>query len=63
MDTYLRPRFSANTIQMEVDASLFSKALETNDGLVAKKLYVELGISQMAVCLPWCVTSLLESLF
>ena len=48
---------------MEVDASLFSKALETNDGLMAKKLYVELGISQMAVCRPWCVTSLLESLF
>jgi TBC1 domain family member 10 len=53
MDTYLRPWFSVNTIQMEVDASLFSKALETNDGQVAKKLYVELGLSQAAVCRPW----------
>jgi hypothetical protein len=55
MDTYLRPWFSVNTIQMEVDASLFSKALETNDGQVAKKLYTELGISQTDVCRPWCV--------
>lgn len=55
MDTHLRPWFSKNTIQMEVDASLFSKALENNDAQVAKKLYVDLGISQSSVCRPWYV--------
>ena len=58
MDTHLRPWFSNNTIQMEVDASLFSKALENNDTQVSKKLYVDLGISQTAVCRPWYVVSL-----
>lgn len=55
MDTYLRPWFSVNTSQMEVDGSLFSKSLENNDPQVAKKLYVDLGISQTAVCRPWYV--------
>lgn len=57
MDTHLRPWFSKNTIQMEVDASLFSKALESNDALVARKLYVDLGLSQSDVCRPWYVVS------
>jgi hypothetical protein len=53
MDIYLRPWFSVNTIQMEVDASLFSRALEMNDAQVSKKVYVDLGISQVAICRPW----------
>jgi len=62
MDTHLRPWFSKNTIQMEVDASLFSKALESNDAQVAKKLYVDLGLSQSAVCRPWFASLFAQSL-
>ncbi|KZP21794.1 RabGAP/TBC [Athelia psychrophila] len=62
MDLYLRPWFSVNTSQMEVDGSLFSKALEANDPPVSKKLYVDLGISQTAVCRPWLSSLFAESL-
>lgn len=55
MDTQLRPWFSKNTIQMEVDGSLFNKVVEMSDAQVAKKLYTELGITQTAVCRPWYV--------
>lgn len=41
---YLRPWFSVNTSRMELDESLFSKALEANDPQVGKKLYVDMGI-------------------
>lgn len=58
MDTQLRPWFSKNTIQMEVDASLFNRVVEANDAQVAKKLYTDLGITQTAVCRPWCVISI-----
>ena len=62
MDTQLRTWFSKNSIQMEVDASLFNKVVEMSDAHVAKKLYTDLGIPQTAVCRPWCVFCFVLSL-
>ncbi|KAF9446705.1 RabGAP/TBC [Macrolepiota fuliginosa MF-IS2] len=53
MDTHLRPYFSSNSTQMEVDATLFSRVVENNDSQLAKKLYVDMGIEPSAVCAPW----------
>ncbi|KAG6334531.1 hypothetical protein ID866_4565 [Astraeus odoratus] len=53
MDAHLRPYFSSSTIQMEVDAALFSKAIETNDSVLSKKLYVTLQIGPVDVIRPW----------
>lgn len=53
MDTHLRPYFAANAIQMDVDASLFVKAVEAADPSVAKKLFTDMSISPVAVCRPW----------
>lgn len=53
MDTHIRPYFSTVTTQMEVDSALFSRALESNDNQVAKKLLVDMGISPPAICQPW----------
>ncbi|KAH8827628.1 rab-GTPase-TBC domain-containing protein [Flagelloscypha sp. PMI_526] len=58
MDLYLRPYFSSSITQLEVDASLFSKALEANDPQLAKKLLVELGIEPRMIVRGWW-----ESLF
>lgn len=55
MDTHIRPYFSTSSTQLEVDAALFSRALEVNDSVVAKKLFVDLGILPAAICQPWCV--------
>ncbi|KAF9235091.1 RabGAP TBC [Melanogaster broomeanus] len=52
MDAHLRPYFSANTNQIEVDASLFSKALEVNDPVLTKKLYVQLSIAPASITWP-----------
>lgn len=53
MDTYLRPYFAANAIQLDVDASLFVKAVEAADPSVAKKLFTEMSISPVKVCRTW----------
>lgn len=53
MDSHLRPYFSASPIQLDVDAQLFSKALESNDVAVAKKAFIDLGVSPASVCKPW----------
>lgn len=45
------------TLQMEVDATLLSRALEVNDAALAKKLFVDggggLGLRPARVCAPW----------
>jgi len=56
MDAHLRPYFSANTIQFEVDAALLSRAIEINDPGVCKKLYVTLGITADVLAKPWFVS-------
>ena len=55
MDAHLRTYFSANTMQIEIDASLFSKALEAIDPALTKKLYVQLSIAPASITRPWCV--------
>jgi TBC1 domain family member 10 len=55
MDTHLRPYFSSNAIQLEVDALLFSKALESHDSLLSKKILFDLGVTAASICRPWCV--------
>lgn len=55
MNTHIRPYFSSNSSQMEVDATLFNRVVENNDAQLAKKLYSELGIEPMDVCAPWYV--------
>jgi hypothetical protein len=55
MDTHLRSYFSVNAIQMDIDALLFNKALEINDPRMARKVYVDMGMSAVAICRPWCV--------
>jgi len=55
MDTHLRSYFFVNAVQMDIDAALFSKALEVNDPRMARKVYVDMGMSPVAICRPWCV--------
>lgn len=55
MDSHLRPYFSSSLIQLDVDALLFSKALESNDAASAKKTLVDLSIPPAGVCKPWQV--------
>ncbi|KAI0363127.1 RabGAP/TBC [Pilatotrama ljubarskyi] len=61
MDSHLRPYFS-NTVQLEVDASLFAKALETNDAVLAKKVFGDMGIAPATVCRPWFMAVFADTL-
>ena len=56
MDSHLRPYFSSNAVQLDIDASLFAKAMETIDPSIAKKLFVEMGIAPIRICRPWSVS-------
>ncbi|CCM03483.1 uncharacterized protein FIBRA_05617 [Fibroporia radiculosa] len=56
MNSHLRPYFSLNSCQLEVDASLFAKVLEGVDGVLAKRIFVDLAIPPTAVCRPWFTT-------
>ncbi|KAK7035743.1 rab-GAP TBC domain-containing protein [Favolaschia claudopus] len=62
MDSYLRPYFSSNTTQIEVDAALFSRALEANDAQVAKKVLTDMGVNPVDICRPWFSTLFVDSL-
>ncbi|RDB27248.1 hypothetical protein Hypma_004535 [Hypsizygus marmoreus] len=53
MDTHLRSYFASTTAQIDVDASLFSRALETIDPMLAKKVFVDMAITPTKVCRPW----------
>jgi len=53
MDSHLRPYFSSNAVQLDIDASLFAKAVETVDPSIAKKLFVDMAIAPIRVCGPW----------
>ena len=55
MDAHLRTYFATNNVHIEIDASLFSKALETTDPVLTKKLYVQLSIAPASITRPWCV--------
>ncbi|CAK5279349.1 unnamed protein product [Mycena citricolor] len=62
MDSYIRPYFSVNTTQLEVDASLLAKTLEANDPQVAKKLLVDMGVNPVDLCRPWFTTLFVDIL-
>ncbi|KAJ7702253.1 RabGAP/TBC [Mycena rosella] len=62
MDSYLRPYFSASTTQLEVDAALFSRALESNDAQVAKKVLLDMSINPVDICRPWFSTLFVDAL-
>jgi len=62
MDTHLRPYFSSNSVQLDIDASLFAKAVESAESSVAKKLFVEMGIAPIRVCRPWFTSLFVEAL-
>jgi len=62
MDSYLRPYFSSNTTQLEVDAALFSRALESNDAQVAKKVLLDMSINPVDLCRPWFSTLFVDAL-
>lgn len=53
MDAHLRTYFATNNVHIEIDASLFSKALETTDPVLTKKLYVQLSIAPASITRPW----------
>lgn len=53
MDSHLRPYFSKNSVQLEVDASLFGRALEHNDAALAKKVFRDMDVTPIAVCQAW----------
>ncbi|KAI8977787.1 RabGAP/TBC [Trametes punicea] len=61
MDGHLRPYFS-NTVQLEVDASLFAKALEANDAASARKVFGDMAISPATVCRPWFMAVFADTL-
>lgn len=56
MDSHLRPYFSSNAVQLDIDASLFAKAMESIDPSIAKKLFVDMAIAPIRVCRPWSVS-------
>ncbi|KAJ7063506.1 rab-GTPase-TBC domain-containing protein, partial [Mycena amicta] len=62
MDSFLRPYFSSSTTQLEVDAALFSRALEANDPQVGKRVLTELGINPVDLCRPWFSTLFCDAL-
>ncbi|TFY79117.1 hypothetical protein EWM64_g4900 [Hericium alpestre] len=62
MDTHLRPYFATHALQLEVDASLFAKAVEANDPSVAHKLFVTLNVSPIRLCRPWFAGMFVEAL-
>jgi len=55
MDSSLRPYFSPNSTQLEVDSALFSRALEANDAQVSKKILVDMSMNPAHICAPWYV--------
>jgi len=53
MDMHMRPYFTPKSAQMGVDASIFSKAVEGLDQLLARKVFTEMGIRPISICGPW----------
>ncbi|KAI0246565.1 rab-GTPase-TBC domain-containing protein [Lactifluus subvellereus] len=62
MDLHLRPYFSSNAVQLDIDASLFAKAMEAIDPVIAKKLFIDMAIAPIRVCRPWFTSLFVEAL-
>ncbi|KAG6856602.1 hypothetical protein H0H87_002694 [Tephrocybe sp. NHM501043] len=53
MDSHIRPYFSSTSMQVDVDSTLFGRAMDTADPTLAKKLFGDFGLSPSAICRPW----------
>ncbi|KZT68515.1 RabGAP/TBC [Daedalea quercina L-15889] len=53
MDSHIRPYFSPQQALLEIDSSLFSKALESNDAALAHRIFDEMAITPIYICRPW----------
>ncbi|KAG6826478.1 hypothetical protein H0H92_015651 [Tricholoma furcatifolium] len=62
MDTHIRPYFSSTSVQIDVDASLFGRAMDTADPTLAKKLFADLNIPPSSICRPWFTSLFVGSL-
>ncbi|KAF5368689.1 hypothetical protein D9615_010326 [Tricholomella constricta] len=62
MDTHIRPYFYSTPTQLDVDASLFSRALESIDPSLAKKMFTDFAISPSSICRPWFTSLFVGSL-
>ncbi|TFY54610.1 hypothetical protein EVJ58_g8759 [Rhodofomes roseus] len=61
MDSHIRPYFSPQPVLLEIDSSLFAKALESNDAALAQRILVEMAIPPICICRPWYARSLIRS--
>ena len=59
MDLYLRPYFSVRSVQIDADALLFQKTVESYDAQLAKRLYVDMQLPMVDVCRRWCAPYLI----
>jgi len=62
MDAYLRPYFTSSAVQLEVDSTLFAKAVEANDSALAKTVFVDMGVLPVQVCRPWFISLFFDAL-
>ncbi|KAI5119214.1 hypothetical protein M0805_007725 [Coniferiporia weirii] len=53
MDLHLRAYFSPKSVQMEADAMVFGKAVESVHPQLAKKLFVDMAIHPLELCRIW----------
>src|ERR1700761_8229833 len=55
VDTHMRPYYTPNCAQLDADASLFGKAVETMDPQMSRKLFVDMGLRPIDMCRVWYV--------
>jgi hypothetical protein len=53
METHLRPYYSISGSQLEADAYLFTKVLESVDSQLAHILFVDLRVRPIDICRAW----------
>lgn len=53
MDLYLRPYFSARSVQIDADAILFHRTMESYDAQLTKRLYVDMELPMEDVIRTW----------
>ncbi|KAG6806328.1 hypothetical protein H0H93_003200, partial [Arthromyces matolae] len=52
MDTHIRPYFSSTPTQVDVDATLFARCMESVEPAMARKLLGEYKLSPASICRP-----------
>ncbi|KAH9941861.1 RabGAP/TBC [Epithele typhae] len=62
MESHLRPYFFSTSVQLEVDASLFGRAVEANEPVVAKKLFGDMGVKPIQVIHTLFTTAFVDAL-